>query len=131
MLCEARAFLVVHCHLVSVWHADLTHTCFCVLFMLHVLPAALLVEWLKLSTLTSLTHTFSYTRILLIHTFKPLTPCTFHSPQMEIHEVEERKNLHISILMENHEAAFKEFKEYYNAITQDNFALIRSLKVGH
>lgn len=48
--------------------------------------------------------------------------------QVEIHEIEERKNLHINDLMENHENAFKQIKEYYNDITDDNLKLIRSLR---
>lgn len=47
--------------------------------------------------------------------------------KMEIHEIEERKNRHINDLMSNHERAFKEMKQYYNSITQDNLALIKSL----
>jgi growth arrest-specific protein 8 len=48
--------------------------------------------------------------------------------QMEIHEVEERKNLHINDLMQNHEKSFNEMRNYYNSITRDNLALINSLK---
>ena len=46
---------------------------------------------------------------------------------MEIHEIEERKNKHINDLMDNHDKAFKEMRNYYNSITQDNLALIKSL----
>ena len=48
---------------------------------------------------------------------------------MEIHEIEERKNRHINDLMKNHEKAFAEMKGYYNNITQDNLALIKTLNV--
>lgn len=47
----------------------------------------------------------------------------------EIHEVEERKNSHISELMRNHEKAFSDIKNYYNDITLKNLALISLLKV--
>ncbi|CAM9940803.1 unnamed protein product [Ascophyllum nodosum] len=45
-----------------------------------------------------------------------------------IHEIEERKNLHINDLMRNHEKAFGQTNAYYNDITNDNLKLIRSLK---
>jgi len=45
-----------------------------------------------------------------------------------IHEIEERKNLHINDLMKNHEKAFSQMKKYYNDITNDNLKLIKSLK---
>jgi chromosome segregation ATPase len=48
--------------------------------------------------------------------------------KMEIHEIEERKNRHINDLMDNHERAFAEMKNYYNSITRDNLTLIKSLK---
>lgn len=48
----------------------------------------------------------------------------------EIHEIEERKNVHVSELMKNHEKAFTEIKCYYNDITHNNLDLIRTLKVG-
>ncbi|KAG5897821.1 hypothetical protein JTB14_011821 [Gonioctena quinquepunctata] len=47
---------------------------------------------------------------------------------MEISEVEERKNLHITDLTKYHERAFNEMKNYYNDITLNNLALISSLK---
>ena len=47
---------------------------------------------------------------------------------MHIHEIEERKNLHINDLMRNHEKAFGQMKSYYNDITNDNLKLIKSLK---
>ncbi len=49
--------------------------------------------------------------------------------QVEIHEIEERKNLHINDLIRSHEASFAEIKKYYNNITKDNLKLIRLLKV--
>lgn len=49
---------------------------------------------------------------------------------MEVSEVEERKNNHISTLTKNHEKAFTEMKNYYNDITLNNLALISSLKVN-
>lgn len=48
--------------------------------------------------------------------------------KVHIHEIEERKNLHINDLMRNHERAFGQMKNYYNDITNDNLQLIRSLK---
>ena len=46
---------------------------------------------------------------------------------MEIHEIEERKNLHINKLISNHDKAFHEIKEYYYEITKDNLDLIASV----
>jgi growth arrest-specific protein 8 len=48
--------------------------------------------------------------------------------KVEVHEIEERKNLHINDLMRNHEAAFGQIKDYYNDITHDNLTLIQKLK---
>ena len=48
--------------------------------------------------------------------------------KVEIHEIEERKNLHINDLLRNHEDAFGEIKKYYNDITRDNLKIIRRLK---
>mmetsp|Transcript_28725 Transcript_28725/g.37687 ORF Transcript_28725/g.37687 Transcript_28725/m.37687 type:complete len:483 (+) Transcript_28725:59-1507(+) len=48
--------------------------------------------------------------------------------KVNIHEIEERKNLHINDLMKNHEKAFSQMKKYYNDITNDNLKLIKSLK---
>merc|ERR1711871_642376 len=48
--------------------------------------------------------------------------------ELELHELEERKSLHMNTLIENHQNAFAEIKNYYNAITQDNLSLIKSLK---
>ncbi|XP_067158427.1 dynein regulatory complex subunit 4 [Apteryx mantelli] len=46
----------------------------------------------------------------------------------EIHQVEERKNGQISMLMKNHEKAFSDIKNYYNDVTLNNLALINTLK---
>merc|ERR1712167_552025 len=48
--------------------------------------------------------------------------------KVDIHEIEERKNLHINDLMKNHEKAFGQIKNYYNDITHDNLKLIKSLQ---
>ncbi len=48
--------------------------------------------------------------------------------KVEVHEVEERKNLHINQLMQAHEQAFAEIKRYYNDITKANLDLITTLK---
>lgn len=48
--------------------------------------------------------------------------------KVEIHELEERKNLHINELINNHEKAFAELKKYYNDITAENLNLIKSQK---
>ena len=48
--------------------------------------------------------------------------------KVQIHEIEERKNQHINDLLRNHEDAFRELKEYYNDITEDNLKLIKDLK---
>ncbi len=53
-----------------------------------------------------------------------------HVAQMEIHEIEERKNRHINDLMINHERNFNEMRNYYNSITQDNLDLIKQLNVS-
>lgn len=45
--------------------------------------------------------------------------------KVEIHEIEERKNEHINLLMTNHEKAFREMKQYYNDITRENLELIK------
>ena len=45
--------------------------------------------------------------------------------KVDIHELEERKNLHINELIKNHEEAFAELKNYYNEITRDNLKLIK------
>eukprot|EP01012_Entosiphon_sulcatum_P007331 TRINITY_DN136_c0_g1_i1.p1 TRINITY_DN136_c0_g1~~TRINITY_DN136_c0_g1_i1.p1 ORF type:complete len:464 (+),score=156.06 TRINITY_DN136_c0_g1_i1:48-1439(+) len=46
----------------------------------------------------------------------------------EIHDIEERKNEHIKELVQKHEQAFADIKEYYNDITSNNLDLIKSLK---
>jgi chromosome segregation ATPase len=48
--------------------------------------------------------------------------------KVEIHELGERKNLHINELINNHEKAFSELKKYYNDITAENLNLIKSQK---
>ncbi|KAH8050978.1 positive regulation of protein localization to cilium [Aureococcus anophagefferens] len=63
--------------------------------------------------------------------------------KVHVHEIEERKNLHINDLMRNHDKAlgragniqhdfnvhaFGQMKSYYNDITNDNLKLIKSLK---
>merc|ERR1719362_176836 len=50
------------------------------------------------------------------------------SQKVEIHEIEERKNLHINELLLHHQDAFDEIKAYYNDITHDNLQLIKALK---
>lgn len=50
---------------------------------------------------------------------------------MEISEVEERKNAHISHIVKQHDKAFNEMKNYYNDITLNNLALISALKVQY
>nr|XP_021526672.1 growth arrest-specific protein 8 isoform X4 [Aotus nancymaae] len=46
----------------------------------------------------------------------------------ELHEVEERKNGQMNTLLQRHEEAFADIKNYYNDITLNNLALINSLK---
>lgn len=48
--------------------------------------------------------------------------------QMEMFEVEERKSLQISNLVQAHEKAFREMRNYFNDITLNNLALISTLK---
>lgn len=48
--------------------------------------------------------------------------------KVDIHELEERKNLHINDLLRNHEKSFKELKTYYNDITRQNLNLIKGQK---
>lgn len=48
--------------------------------------------------------------------------------KLQIHEIEQRKNLHINDLIFNHSKSFEKMKNYYNSITRDNLDLIRSLK---
>lgn len=51
--------------------------------------------------------------------------------KQEVHEIEERKNVHVNELMKKHEKAFTEIKCYYNDITHNNLDLIKTLKVGN
>lgn len=46
----------------------------------------------------------------------------------ELADLEERKNSHVNELMKKHEEAFASIKNYYNVITTNNLALIKSLK---
>ncbi|KAK2586149.1 hypothetical protein KPH14_001417 [Odynerus spinipes] len=48
--------------------------------------------------------------------------------QMEMSELDERKNFQIETLIKNHESAFTEMKTYYNDITLNNLSLIQSMK---
>ena len=48
--------------------------------------------------------------------------------KVAVHEVEERKNLHIHQLSRAHEEAFAEMRRYYNDITRSNLELIAQLK---
>lgn len=48
--------------------------------------------------------------------------------KVDIHELEERKNLHINELIKNHDQSFAELKDYYNEITRDNLKLIKDHK---
>lgn len=47
--------------------------------------------------------------------------------KLEIHELQERKHRHMNDLMDNFERAFAEMRTYYNSITQENLALIKTL----
>lgn len=47
----------------------------------------------------------------------------------EVHEIEERKNSHINTLMENHEKAFRDMRNYFNDNIRKNLNVITSLKV--
>ena len=40
--------------------------------------------------------------------------------RVEIHEIEERKNLHINQLYKHHATAYGHMKDYYNSITKNN-----------
>ncbi|KAG5490064.1 hypothetical protein JKF63_00183 [Porcisia hertigi] len=46
----------------------------------------------------------------------------------EVQDAEERYNLHINHLLQQHENKFTEMKTYYNHITQNNLEIIQSLK---
>lgn len=47
----------------------------------------------------------------------------------EIHEIEQRKSIHINTLIKNHEKAFTDIKNYYSDITLGSFNQIGLLKV--
>lgn len=47
----------------------------------------------------------------------------------EIHEIEQRKSIHINTLIKNHEKAFSDIKNYYSDITLGSFNQISTLKV--
>ena len=47
--------------------------------------------------------------------------------KVEIHEIEERKNEHINMLMTSHEMSFREMKEYFNDVTRENLDIIKQL----
>lgn len=49
----------------------------------------------------------------------------------EIHEIEERKNHHINDLIQNHEKAFKELKQFYNSTTSENLGTIKDQRKQH
>ncbi|XP_060779219.1 dynein regulatory complex subunit 4 isoform X2 [Neoarius graeffei] len=46
----------------------------------------------------------------------------------EIHEIEQRKSIHVNMLIKNHEKAFSDIKNYYSDITLGSFNQISSLK---
>ncbi|XP_057183263.1 dynein regulatory complex subunit 4-like [Triplophysa rosa] len=46
----------------------------------------------------------------------------------EVHEIEERKNSHINTMMENHEKAFRDMRNYFSDNIHKNLNLITSLK---
>ena len=48
--------------------------------------------------------------------------------RVDVHEVEERKNMHVNELINNHIKAFNQMKDYYNKITYENLNLIKSLQ---
>lgn len=48
--------------------------------------------------------------------------------EKQVNEIEERKNSHIKELMQKHQQAFDEMKNYYNRITTNNLVLIKSLR---
>lgn len=50
--------------------------------------------------------------------------------KMEIHDLEERKNLHINVLISGHSQDFQKMRMYYNVITRDHLDLIRYLKAS-
>ncbi|KAK3570963.1 hypothetical protein QTP86_031235 [Hemibagrus guttatus] len=46
----------------------------------------------------------------------------------ELHEIEQRKSVHVNTLIKNHEKAFSDIKNYYSDITLGSFNQISSLK---
>ncbi|XP_056621941.1 dynein regulatory complex subunit 4 isoform X3 [Triplophysa dalaica] len=46
----------------------------------------------------------------------------------EVHEIEERKNSHINTMLENHEKAFRDMRNYFSDNIHKNLTLITSLK---
>nr|CAH8864506.1 unnamed protein product [Trichobilharzia regenti] len=48
--------------------------------------------------------------------------------RVEVHETEERKNVHIQNLEMNHEQAFANMKSYYNDVTLGNVSVIKTLR---
>lgn len=48
--------------------------------------------------------------------------------KMEMDEIEERKTNQINKLIEEHDESFREMRNYYNDITQNNLILIGNLK---
>lgn len=48
--------------------------------------------------------------------------------KMEIDDIEKRKTEHVKELMQQHDRAFQEIKDYYNDITSNNLENIKSLK---
>ncbi|KAF4091842.1 hypothetical protein AMELA_G00041650 [Ameiurus melas] len=46
----------------------------------------------------------------------------------EIHEIEQRLNIHINMLIKNHDKAFSDLKNYYKDLTQERVSQIDSLK---
>ncbi|VDQ11695.1 unnamed protein product [Trichobilharzia regenti] len=50
--------------------------------------------------------------------------------RVEVHETEERKNVHIQNLEMNHEQAFANMKSYYNDVTLGNVSVIKTLRVS-
>lgn len=48
--------------------------------------------------------------------------------RMELMEIEELKNMHVRDLLQNHNHAFGEMRQYYQDITRDNLNMITALK---
>lgn len=81
------------------------------------------------SRINDLSHTLEFQKRELInsyeHKLQKLHDELELRMKVEIHEIEERKNQHINDLMNNHEMAFREMKEYYNDITKQNLERIK------